>query len=617
MHLTRRAFHRLSAATASAAILAPLAHADEPSHGVSAFGDLKYPVDFPHFDYVNPDAPKGGTWSTGFGGTTYDSFNPFILKGNSAFYLGLTRDTLMVSSDDEPDAMYGLLAESVEIADDRSWVVFNLRPEARFHDGSQIKASDVVFTFNTLVQKGHPSYRINYGSVDSATAEGDLRVRFDFKADVPKRDLPMLVAGLSVLSEEWFKTRDFTESSLEPILGSGPYKVGKFEPGKYVTFDRVEDYWAKDLPVNVGRWNFDSLRFEYFRDRTAAFEGFKGGAFLFNEEFTSKNWATKYDPNDFPAIKRGDVVTDILPDERPIGAQGFWFNMRRKKFQDINVRKAIGLTFDFEWSNKRLFYDLYKRTDSFFELGPMQAEGKPTPGELAILEKFAEQLDPEVLNEEVPIPPVTDGTGRNRRNLRKAAKLLDDAGWKIVDGKRQKDGEELKIEFLMIQNSGFARIAQPMIKNLEKVGISAEVREVDPPQYKKRTDDFDFDIVVDRKGFGVTPGIGLRNSFHSSAANSNGSENTAGIEDPVVDALIEIIEGAKSREDLTNAVMALDRVLLSKHIWVPQWHKGSHTIAYWDIYARPETKPEYARAIIDQWWVDTEKEAKLKAAGRL
>ena len=617
MDLTRRAFGALAATTAGIALFPRFAGAATTSHGISAFGDLKYAADFAHFDFVNPDAPKGGAFSTGFGGITYDSFNPFILKGNPAFYMGLTWDTLMVASPDEADARYGLIASDAEMAEDRSWVVFNLRPEARFHDGTPITADDIVWTYETLITKGHPSYRIEYGGVASAAAEGPHRVRFDFKPDVPKRDMPMQVSGLPALSRKWFETRDFAESSLEPPLTSGPYKVGKFEPGKYVAFERVKDYWAADLPVNRGRWNFDEIRLEYFRDRTAAFEAFKGGAFLFNEEFTSKNWATAYEPGDFPAIARGDVIRDVLPDNRPAGAQGFWFNLRRTKLQDPRVRQAIGLAFDFEWSNKRLFYDLYKRTDSFFELGPMQAEGPPSPAELAILERFADQVPPELLTKSAYIPPVTDGSGRNRRALRTAGKLLDDAGWKIVDGVRQKDGETLEIEFLMIQNSGFARIAQPMIKNLEKIGIAGSIREVDPPQYRKRNDDFDFDIVVDRKGFGMTPGVGLRDSFHSSSANSAGSDNTAGVADPVVDALIDIIERATSREDLKVAVMALDRVLRAKHIWVPQWHKGSHTLAYWDIYARPATKPLYARGVLDTWWVDTQKLQRLKDAGRL
>ena len=618
--LTRRDFGQMAAAGAGAMLMPGWAGAagGVPNHGISAFGDLKYPADFAHFEYANPAAPKGGTWSTGYGNVTFDSFNPFILKGNAAIGISaLIFDSLMTSSADEADAMYGLIAESAEVPEDRSSVTFNLRPEARFHDGSPLTSEDVVFSFNTLIEKGHPSYRVLLAPITAVTADGPHRVKYDFAPDAAKRDLPMLVAGLSVFSKAYYSEVAFEESSLTPPLGNGPYKIGKFEQGARVVYDRVEDYWAKDLPVNVGRHNFDHVRFEYFRDRSAAFEGLKGGTFLFNEEFWSKFWATAYTPENFPAIARGEVVKDTIPDERPAGTQGFWFNLRRDKFKDARVREAIGLAFDFEWSNQRLFYNLYTRTDSFFEGGPMQADGPPSPGELAILEKFADKLPPEMLSSPAYVPPTTDGSGRNRRNLRKAAKLLDEAGYTVVDGVRQKDGTPLEIEFL-VGSQGFSRIAQPMVKNLEKIGIvDASVREVDPAQYKKRTDDYDFDIVTDRKGMSLTPGVELRDYFHSASANSKGSDNLAGIEDPVVDAIIDIIERAESRETLTSAVKALDRVLRAQHYWIPQWSKGSHTMAYWDIFDRPAIKPKYARGVIDLWWVDAEKEAKLKAAGRI
>ncbi|MEM7188850.1 MAG: extracellular solute-binding protein, partial [Pseudomonadota bacterium] len=439
---------------------------------------------------------------------------------------------------------------------------------------------------------------------------------YDFDPNAPVRDLPMMAASMSVLPKHWYADRDFAESSLDVPLGNGAFKIGKFEPGSYVTYDRVADHWAKDLPVNVGRNNFDHVRIDYFRDRTAQFEGFKGGAFTFNEEFWSKLWATGYAPEEFPAIARGEVVTDVLPDETPAGTQGYWFNLRKARFQDPRVRQAIAICFDFEWSNQRLFYNLYNRTDSFFEGGPMQAEGAPSPGELAILEKFADRLPAGLLEQPAYVPPVTDGSGRNRRALRRAGKLLDDAGWNIVDGKRQKDGEVLEIEFLH-GSQGFDRISSPYVKNLEKLGIVGSVRTVDPAQYKKRTDDFDFDITVDRKAMSLTPGVELRDHYHSASANSPGSSNLAGLDDPVVDALIDLIERAEDRETLTSTVKALDRVLRAMHIWVPQWNKGSHTIAYWDIYDRPDLKPRYARGVIDWWWVDAEKEAKLKAAGRI
>lgn len=587
------------------------------THGVSAFGDLKYPADFKHFDYVNPDAPKGGVWSTGYGNLTFDSFNPFILKGNPAIGVGaLVYDSLMASASDEPASMYGLIAESAEMPADRSWVAFNLRPEARFQDGTPITAEDVIFSFRTLRDKGHPSYRMLLAPVKRVTAEGPHRVRFEFKDGVAKRGLPLLVAGLPILSKKFYTSNDFTQSSLKIPVGSGPYRIGSYDPGQSVTFERVEDYWAADLPVNAGRHNFDKIRFEYFRDRSAAFEAFKAGIYLFREEFTSKTWATAYTPGNFPAIASGDVQRATLPDNRPAGTQGWWFNLRREKFQDIRVRKAIGLAFDFEWSNDRLFYDLYQRTDSFFEGGPMQAEGLPTQGELAVLNQFRDQLPPSIFSEPAVEPPITDSSGRNRHNLRKAARLLDKAGWKVVNGVRMKDGRKLEIEFL-IGSQGFERIVAPFIKNLETIGVKATMRSVDAAQYRNLVQDFEFDITTDRKAMSLTPGIELRDYFGSSSADSPGSDNLAGISDPVVDGIIAIVERAPTREKLTAAVKALDRVLRAKHIWIPQWHKATHTIAFWDVFKWPDTKPAYAPGYPETWWSDAEKLAAMRAAGKL
>ena len=616
MTFTRRDFGILTGGAATAAMLPGIARAGTVSHGLSAFGDLKYPADFSHFEYANPDAPKGGVWSTGYGNVTFDSFNPFILKGNSAIGMTLIYDTLMVGAGDEADSVYGLIAETAEIPDDRGWVAFNLRKEARFHDGSPITSDDVVFTFNTLLEKGHPTYKVLYAPVTAVRAEGPERVVFEFDPGQPKRDLPMMMSGLSIFSKTYYTQNDFTASTLDEPLGNAAYKVGRFEPGQWMEFARVEDYWAADLPVNRGRNNFDVIRFEYFRDRTAQFEGFKGGAFFFNEEFWSKLWATAYTNENIPPLASGEIVRESIPDERPAGTQGYWFNLRRDKFQDPRVREAIAIGFDFEWSNQTLFYGLYSRTDSFFEGGPMQAEGTPTPGELAVLEKFADKLPPGVLSDAAYVPPVTDGSGRNRRAIRSAGKLLDEAGWEVVDGKRMKDGEVLSVEFLHGSPS-FERITNPYVKNLERLGIDASIRTVDPAQYKKRMDDFDFDITVDRKAMSLTPGVELRNFFHSDSANSKGSQNTAGFSDPVVDAIIDLIERADSRQALSDAVKALDRVLRAQHIWIPQWSKGAHTIAYWNMYDRPAIKPKYERGVVDLWWVDAEKEAKLKAAGRI
>jgi microcin C transport system substrate-binding protein len=385
--------------------------------------------------------------------------------------------------------------------------------------------------------------------------------------------------------------------------------VEKAEPNRTIVYRRRDDYWGWHLAVNRGRWNFERIRFEYFRDRSALFEAFKAGTFSFNEEFWSKLWATGYD---FPALERGDVVREVIPDNRPSGSQGYWFNIRRAQFSDPRVRKAIALGFDFEWSNSRLFYELYNRTVSFFEGGPMQAEGKPTPGELALLEPLADQLPPGVIDDPVYVPAVSDGSGRNRQALRESSRLLDEAGWPVRDGLRRNDkGETLSVVFLE-DSPAFERITVPYIKNLRKIGVDASHRKVDAAQYKQLVETFEFDIVVSRKSMSLTPGVELRNYFHSASANSNGSQNYAGVASPVIDALIDSIERATNRTQLTDAVKALDRVLRAMHIWVPQWHKGSHTLAFWDIYARPEIKPQYARGIIDLWWIDPEKHARLK-----
>ena len=619
LKLTRRDFGRMAAGTAAATALPGAALGEAiKSHGMSAFGDLKYPADFTHFDYANVDAPKGGTWSTGYGGLTYDSFNFFILKGNrERFNVFFVYDKLMSESFDEADSYYPLIAESVEMPEDRAWVVFNINPNAKFHDGSPITSADVEWTFNTLKNEARPTYRVLLQSVLSATTDGPLRVRFDFDPNESTRDLPMLVASLRILSKKYYETQDFQEPTLNKPLGNGPYRIGDYETGSSITFERVEDYWAADLPVNRGRFNFDKLRFDYYLDRAAAFEAFKAGGYLFTEEFTSKRWATAYSPDVFPAIERGDVIKRTLTDEEPSGSQGFWYNLRREKFSDVRVREALGLAFDFEWSNKTLFYGLYDRTDSFFEGGPMQATGKPTPGELAILEKFADKLPEGVLTNDAFVPPKTDGSGRLRRQLRKAGKLLDAAGWTVVDGVRQKDGKPLDVEFLVQINGGFGRIAQPYIKNLERLGVKGLLREVDPSQYRKRLDEFEYDIATSRKVMGLTPGVELRAYFHSSSASARGSQNTAGLADPVIDGLIDVIERAKTREELTDAVKALDRVLRAMHIWVPQWFKAKHHLAFWDVFGWPEKKPPYNRGVIEFWWLDAEKEAKLKAAGRL
>ncbi|SFI25112.1 extracellular solute-binding protein [Albimonas pacifica] len=583
------------------------------SHGISTFGDLKYAPDFAHFDFVNPDAPKGGTWSgRGTGASsTFDSLNPFILKGEPAQGLGALYDTLLTGSPDEIDAVYGLLAESLEYPEDRTWVIFRLRPEATFSDGSPVTAEDVKFTFDILREQGHPSYRIQYRDVESATVLEERAIRFDFREGVSTRDLPAMVGGFAVLSKAWWAERDFSASTLEPILGSGPYAVEVAEPGRRIVYARRPDYWAADLPVNVGTNNFDRYVFEYFKDYTAAFEAFKAGAFTFHEEFFSKIWATEYG---FPAIERGWVIKDQVPDGRPSGTQGFWFNMRRPQFQDPRVREALSMAFDFEWSNKTLFYGLYDRTVSFFENSPMEAEGMPSEAELALLEPLRADLPAEVFEAPAYTPPVTDGSGSDRRVLRRAMKLLDEAGWTVKDGMRvNAEGQPLKME-LLDDSPTFERIIGPFIANLRKMGVDASMRIVDPAQYQQRQEDFDYDVVPGRFVMSMTPGQELRSLFGSDAAGSPGTPNLTGLANPAVDALIEKVIGADSRESLDVAARALDRVLRALHIWTPNWYKGEYNIAYWDVFGMPESPPPYSRGD-GYWWWDEAKYEKLKSEG--
>nr|WP_244462671.1 extracellular solute-binding protein [Methyloceanibacter caenitepidi] len=595
-----RATAALAAGLFCTLLLAPPVSA-ERSHGLSAFGDLAQPEDFQAFAYVNPDAPKGGAFSLiGWGGvTTFNSLNSYILKGDAAQGLELLFDSLMVRAMDEPDAVYGLIAESADVADDGKSVTFYLRPEARFSDGTPVTADDVVFSFDILKEKGHPLYAQMLRDVEKAEALAPATVRYTFKGDLV-RDLPLTVAELPVFSAAYYKDRPFDQTTLDPPLGSGPYLVDDLKQGRTITYRRNPDYWAKDLPVNNGRWNFDTIRFEYFRDRTAGMEAFKAGTYDLREEFTSKVWATEYD---FPAIRDGRVKKDTLPDMTPSGTQGFFINTRRDKFKDKRVREALGLAFDFEWTNRNMFFNLYNRTQSYFENSPMKAEGEPSAAERALIEGLGVDVDPDVLGP-VPLPPVSDGSGRDRASLQRASKLLDEAGWRIKDKKRVNEkGEPLTVEFLTFEPT-FERIVAPYVKNLSLLGIDARIRRVDPAQYQQRLKDFDFDITTQRYVMRNTPGVELRSYFGSGSADLVGSLNLAGIKDPAVDALIEEIISAENREDMHTAARALDRVLRAGHYWVPHWNKASHTIAYWDKFGQPETKPKFDRGILDTWWFE-------------
>jgi microcin C transport system substrate-binding protein len=587
------------------------ARASEPEHGLSAFGDLVYPEDFQHFNYVNPDAPKGGTFSLiGWGGvTTFDSLNNYILKGDAAQGLELLFDTLMTRAADEPDAVYGLVASSAEIADDDISVTFKLRPEARFSDGSPLTADDVIFSFDALKTKGHPIYAQSLADVVKAEAPDPHTVRYTFKGSLV-RDLPLTVAELPIFSKAYYATHDFAQTTLDPPLGSGPYVVGDVKQGRTISYKRDQNYWAKDLPVNRGRWNFDEIRFEYFRDRTAGMEGFKAGAYDFREEFTSKVWATEYN---FPAIRDGKVKKEVLADETPSGTQGFFLNTRREQLKDPLVRQALDLAFDFEWTNRNLFYSLYTRTQSYFENSSMKADGEPSAVEKSLLEGVGQPVSPEALGPAY-LPPKTDGSGNNRDKLQEAGKLLDQAGWTMKNGVRvNAQGEPLKLEILNFEPA-FERVTMPFVKNLQLLGINASMRMVDPAQYQRRLKSFDFDITTERYQMRNTPGVELRSYFGSDAAKMDGSLNLAGINDPAVDTLVERVIAAKNRDELETAGRALDRVLRAGHYWVPHWYKASNSIAYWDKFSRPETKPRFDRGILDTWWYDGAKAAKLSVA---
>ncbi len=586
--------------------LAPAAPAAD--HAMAMHGEPKYGPDFAHFDYVNPEAPTGGSlrqWTLG----TFNSLNPFILKGEPAAALGNTFDSLAVQSADEPFTMYGLIAETMEVADDRRSVTFTLRPEARFQDGKPITPADVIFTFNTLVEQGNPLYRVYYGDVTAVERTGEREVTFRFR-DERNAELPLILAQLDILPAHHFEDRPFNESSLEPLLGSGPYRVAEVEAGRFVTLERVPDYWAADLPVNVGRHNFDRLRVEYFRDTNAAMEAFKAGRYDVREEHVSKIWSTGYD---FPAVERGLVNKELLPHQIPQGMQGFFMNTRRPPFDDRRVREALGYALDFQWINQTLFYGAYQRIESYFSNSELAAEGLPGPAQLALLEPFAEALPPEVL-ERAWQAPTTNGENGLRRNLRQASRMLTEAGWVVRDGKRvhEDTGAELAFEILNNQAT-MERVMNPFVENLKRLGIDARIRTVDASQYQNRMEQFDFDMTTLRYGQSTSPGNELWDRFGAAAADTPGSSNYAGVADPVVDALIKQVVQADSREALVEASRALDRVLLFGHYAIPHWYLGAFRLAWWDRFGRPETRPAYSLGL-DTWWLDPERNARVQQA---
>ncbi|KJC39287.1 hypothetical protein UP09_25910 [Bradyrhizobium sp. LTSP885] len=587
-------------------------------HGMSVFGDLKYPADFRQFDYVNPKAPKGGFFSLipsvrayNQSYFTFNSLNAYILKGEGAQGMDMTFATLMSRANDEPDAMYGFAAKSVQISPDKLTYRFTTRPEARFHDGAKLTAQDVAFSLNTLKEKGHPLIMVQLRDFVKAEAPDDATVVVTF-APGRARDVPLYVVSLPIFSKAYYANRTFEESTLDTPLGSGPYKVGKYEVNRYIEYDRVKDWWAADLPVNRGSYNLDTVRYEFYRDRDVAFEGFTGKNYLFREELTARIWATRYD---FAAAKDGRVKRETLPDDTPSGAQGWFINMRRDKFSDPRVREALIYAFDFEWTNKTIMYGAYARTVSPFQNSNLMANGPPTPEELALLEPFRGQVPDEVFGAPF-VPPVSDGSGQDRAMLRKAIQLLGDAGCVIKDGKRVlPNGDVFTIELLNDEPSLQPHHA-PFIKNLGTLGIDATFRLVDAVQYRARLEDFDFDMTMERFSSSATPGDSMRPFFSSQAAKTKGSYNLAGISSPVIDALIEKIIGANNREDLTTACRAFDRVFRAGRYWVPQWYSDKHRVAYWDQFAHPEKPAKYAQGVgaPENWWYDTTKAAKLEQA---
>jgi microcin C transport system substrate-binding protein len=586
------------------------------THGLSTFGELGLPADFKHFAYVNPAAPKGGFVTiqlrSGGGNQSFDTFNTlnsFVDKGDGVGGTELIFDSLVTSHADEPLTAYGLLAKSILISPDKLTYRFKLREEARFHDGSPLTAEDVAFSMNIIKTKGHSSYRLLLRELESVTADDrhTVTVRLTPKKS---RDLHLLVGSLNVFSKKFWDGRDFEAAILEPILGSSAYRMGRFEQGRFMEYERVADYWGKDLPVSVGLNNFDRIRYEYYRDRNVAFEAFKAGSITFQEEYTARQWATGYD---FPALRDGRVKREELPRTGTTAAQGWYFNTRREMFKDKRVREAIAICFDFEWTNKNIMFGLRARTTSYFERSDKKAEGLPSPEELALLEPFRATLDPEVFA--APwVPPVSDGSGTDRALLRRANELLLAAGCKR-DGAimRLPDGKPFEIEFLD-SNPALHPHTQPFIANLKRLGIEGRLRTVDPAQYQNRTNGFEFDMVSLALGGSQIPGDTMRIVMGSEAAKMPGSRNYAGIADPAIDALLTVIANATSYKEVVVACRALDRAFRAGRYWIPMWHAPTVWLAYWDMYERPEVQPKFGEGAPSTWWFNPEKARRIGRA---
>ncbi|WP_312570619.1 extracellular solute-binding protein [Stutzerimonas balearica] len=574
-----------------------------PRHALTLYDEPpKYPANFKHFEYANPDAPKGGVLrQAGFG--SFDSLNPFINKGVSAEDIGLIYDTLTTNSLDEPFTVYGLLAEKIERGPKNDWVRFYLRPQARFHDGQPVTAEDVAFTFETLISQGAPQYRAYYADVDKVVVEGKRQVRFDFK-HAGNRELPMILGQLPVLPKHWWAERDFTSGSLEPPLGSGPYRVERVQPGRSISYARVEDYWGRDLAVNRGFYNFDRLVLDYYRDNTVALQAFKAGQFDYWLETSAKNWATAYD---IPAVHEGRLIKEEIPNYNPTGMQGFIFNIRRPLLQDRRVREALALLFDFEWTNRQLFNGAYFRTHSYFDNSELASSGLPGKDELAVLEPLRGQIPDEVFEKPFELP-VTDGNGIIREQQRRAYQLLTEAGWHVENDRMvDAQGKPVKLEFLLVQ-SEFERVLLPYKRNLADLGIELEIRRVDVSQYVNRLRSRDFDMIVSGFGQSNSPGNEQREYWHSVSADNPGSRNFIGLKDPAIDTLVEQLIAADTRQELITHTRALDRVLLWGHYVVPNWHIKTWRVAYWSHLAHPQVTPRQDIGLMT-WWTRPEEPA--------
>ncbi len=580
-----------------------------PQPAIAMHGSLKYKPDYTHFDYTNPGAPKGGTLRQHAIGT-FDSLNPFVVKGTTVAgmaFLGqsMVYDSLMEQSYDEPFSMYGLLAETIERPADNSWVAFNLRPEAKWADGKPVTADDVVWSFNTVMEKGAPFFKAYYGDVTKVEATSPRRVKFTFGHN-DNAELPLILSQLAILPRHYWTSegRDFATSALTTPLGNGPYKMGKVVAGRSVEYIRDPEYWGKDLPVNKGRHNFERVTYDYYKDANVALEAFFAGEYDYRTENTAKLWETAYDA---PAVKSGDIIKEVIPHTRPQGLQGFIYNIRKPVFADVKVRKALDYAFDFEWSNKQFAYDSYKRTDSFFENSDLAAPaGPPTGRELEILEKYRGKIPDDVFTTRY-VPPATKGDGNNRDNLRTAMQLLDEAGYRLgKDGIRVNDkGQRLTFE-IIDSNPMFERWILPFVANLKKIGVQASFRVLDPAQYQNRMTNYDFDMTVLPIGQSDSPGNEQRDFWGSEKAGIPGARNYIGIKDPVVDEIIELIIKAQNREELVAYTHALDRILLAGHYVIPQWHSDNWKVAYWKKLAHPKTLSGLTPAVADTWWVKGE-----------